>query len=265
MKVTLAEHFIYGPVPKKGYAKRARSPNISPDEYERFLGYYIPIDPAYVSAEDMFRSEARFIGSARGSEGVYFSKIFRRNKLDEKGRSGILTHTLLVPRSALEQGLSYDDVEKAVNRHEERFGIPLGDMAPIEIEWEPVPFEKEVEGMKHLISKATMNRLVDGFTKDPKVKFVITCRGTEQRDRIRLGYMLSKFLDINLGLVPISFLSEPPLSLQDSQCNLVLTKIPLTVPQKGWRAVSSLVDATSGSDENSSQKAKELIDRMYSS
>ncbi len=145
MKVTLAEHFIYGPVPKKGYAKRARSPNISPDEYERFLGYYIPIDPAYVSAEDMFRSEARLIASAQRSDGVYFSKIFRRSKLDEKGRSGILTHTVLVPRTALEQGLSYDDVERAINRHEERFGIPLGDMAPLEIEWEPVPFESHHE------------------------------------------------------------------------------------------------------------------------
>jgi hypothetical protein len=109
-----------------------------------------------------------------------------------------------------------------------------------------------------------LNRLVDGYAKDPKVKFVITCRGTEQRDRIRLGYMLSKFLDIHLGLVPMSFLSEPPLTLVDTQCNLVLTKLPLTIPQKGWRAVSSLVDASPNSSASSSQKAKEIIERMYS-
>jgi hypothetical protein len=264
MSTVKVEHFIYGPVPKKGYAKRARSANINPEEYERFLGYYIPIDPAYVSAEDMYNSEARLVASASGSEGVYFSKIFRRSKLDEKGRSGILTHTLLVPRSALEQGLSYQDVERAIDEHEKANGIPIGEMAPIEISWEPVPFEKEMEGLRPLISKATLNRLVDGYTKDPKIKFVVTCRGTEQKDRIRLGYMLSKFLDINLGIVPISFLSEPPLSLQDTQCNLVLTKLPLTVPQKGWRAVSSLVDSSTTGDASSSKKAKEMIERMYS-
>jgi len=264
MSTTQVEHFIYGPVPKKGYAKRARSANIIPDEYERFLGYYIPIDPAYVSAEDMYNSEARLVASAPASEGVYFSKIFRRSKLDEKGRSGILTHTLLVPRSALRNGLSYQDVERAVNEHEARNGIPMGEMPPLEIEWEATDFEKEIEGLRPLISKATLNRLVDGYAKDPKVKFVVTCRGTEQKDRIRLGYMLSKFLDINLGIVSISFLSEPPLSLQDTQCNLVLTKLPLTVPQKGWRAVSSLVDASPTGDSNSSSKAKEIIDKMYS-
>jgi hypothetical protein len=106
--------------------------------------------------------------------------------------------------------------------------------------------------------------LVDGYAKDPKMKFVVTCRGTEQRDRIRLGYMLSKFLDIHLGLVPVLTLSEPPLMLADSQCNLVLTKLPLSVPQRGWRAVSSLVDSSPASTASSSQKAKDIIERLYS-
>jgi hypothetical protein len=264
MSTTRVEHFIYGPVPKKGYAKRARSENINPDEYERFLAYYIPIDPAYVRTDDIMHSEARLVASSPSHDAVYFSKIMRRSKLDEKGRSGILTHTLLVPRKDLVDGLSYYDVEKAVADHEATKGIPIGEMEPLEINWLPVPFEREIEGLRLLISKETLNRLVDGYAKDPKVKFVITCRGTEQRDRIRLGYMLSKFLDINLGLVPISFLSEPPLSLQDTQCNLVLTNLPLTIPQKGWRAVSSLVDASPNSTASSSAKAKELIDRMYS-
>jgi hypothetical protein len=264
MNTTSVEHFIYGPVPKKGYAKRARSANINPDEYERFLGYYIPIDPAYVRSDDMFNSEARLVASTPSLDAVYFSKIFRRSKLDEKGRSGILTHTLLVPRKALMDGLSYHDVERAIAEHEVKYGIPLGEMAPIDIEWGPTEFEDEISGMRPLISKETLNRLVDGYAKDPKVKFVITCRGTEQRDRIKLGYMLSKFLDINLDLVPISFLSEPPLTLVDTQCNLVLTKLPLTIPQKGWRAVSSLVDASPNTSASSSQKAKEIIDRMYS-
>ncbi|HSV42662.1 MAG TPA: hypothetical protein VLH13_04545 [Methanomassiliicoccales archaeon] len=264
MNTTRVEHFIYGPVPKKGYSKRARSSNISPDAYERFTGYYIPIDPAYVSADDLFNSEARLVASTPSVDGVYFSKIFRRSKLDEKGRSGILTHTLLVPRRALLDGLSYYDIEKAIADHEANHGIPIGDMAPMEIEWETKTLDQEMEGIRTLISKETLNRLVDGYAKDPRVKFVITCRGTDQKDRIRLGYMLSKFLDINLGLVPIAFLSEPPLMLADTQCNLVLTKIPLTIPQKGWRAVSSLVDASPGSVASSSQRAKDIIDKVYS-
>ena len=264
MNTTWVEHFIYGPVPKKGYAKRARSANINPDEYERFLGYYIPIDPAYVRSDDMMHSEARLIASTPSNEAVYFSKIMRRSKLDEKGRSGILTHTLLVPKKALQDGLSYMDVERAVARHEAEKGIPLGDMEPLGIEWEPTSFEDEILGMPNLISKETVNRLVDGYAKDPKMKFVVTCRGTEQRDRIRLGYMLSKFLDIHLGLVPVLTLSEPPLMLADSQCNLVLTKLPLSVPQRGWRAVSSLVDSSPASTASSSQKAKDIIERLYS-
>ena len=265
MSTTRVEHFIYGPVPKKGYAKRARSTNINPDEYERFLGYYIPIDPAYVRTDDIMHSEARLVASSPSHDAVYFSKIMRRSKLDEKGRSGILTHTLLIPRQALVDGLSYYDVERAVADHEAAHGIPMGDMQPMEIDWEPVPLEKEIEGLRPLISRETMNRLVDGYAKDLKVKFVITCRGTEQRDRIGLGYMLSKLLDIELGLVPIAFLSEPPLSLQDTQCNLVLTKLPLTIPQKGWRAVSSLVDPSPTSTSSTSARAKGIIERIYSS
>ncbi|OPY32589.1 MAG: hypothetical protein A4E32_01171 [Methanomassiliicoccales archaeon PtaU1.Bin124] len=264
MTVTSVEHFIYGPVPKKGYSKRARSSNINPDEYERFIGYYIPLDPNYVKAEDVFTAEARLVASVPALEGVYFSKIFRRNKLDEKGRTGILTHTLLIPRSALAQGLSYYDVEKALVADEEKNGIPIGEVPKLDINWEPVPLEEEIAPLKSLISKESVNRLVDGFVKDPQVKFVVTCKGTEQKDRIKLGYMLSKLLDIQLGLVPITFMTEPPLSLSTSRCNLVLSKLPLTLPQRGWRAISSLVDPSSGLGGASSEKAKEMIEKIYS-
>lgn len=263
MNLTKVEHFIYGPVPKKGYAKRARSLNINPDEYERMLGYYIPLDPNYVKADDIYANEARLIAAVPSLDAVYYSKIFRRNKLDEKGRTGILTHTLLVPRSALVQGLAYADIAKAMQEHEDKFGIPIGDMAPLEINWEPRPLESEIEGLKTLISKDSLNRMVDGFVKDPKMKFVLTSKGSEQKDRIRLGEMLSKFLDIKLGVVPISFLSEPPLSLSSCQCNLIVSKLPLSLPQHGWRAISSLVDVSATGTASSSEKAKELIEKLY--
>lgn len=264
MNVTSVEHFIYGPVPKKGYSKRARSANINPDEYERFIGYYIPMDPAYVKADDLFSAEARVVASVPSLDGVFFSKIFRRNKLDEKGRTGILTHTLLLPRSALLQGMSYYDVEKALASHEEKNGIPIGEMPKLDIEWEPVPPEQEVAALRSLISKESVNRLVDGFAKDPQVKFVITCKGTDQKDRIKLGYMLSKLLDIQLGVQHITFQTEPPLSLSTSRCNIVLSKLPLTIPPRGWRGISSLVDLSTTVGATSSEKAKELIEKIYS-
>ena len=262
MNSTKVEHFIYGPVPKKGYSKRARSSNINPDEYERMLGYYIPLDPNYVKADDIFSNEARLIASVPSLEAMYFSKIFRRSKLDEKGRTGILTHTLLVPRSALVQGLAYADIAKAIQEHEDKNGIPIGEMPLLEIGWEPKPLEAEIEGLRTLISKESLNRMVDGFVKDPQMKFVLTCKGSEQKDRIRLGEMLSKFLDIRLG-VPIIFLSEPPLSLSSCQCNLIVSKLPLSLPQRGWRAISSLVDVSAGGSASSSEKAKELIEKLY--
>lgn len=264
MNTTSVEHFIYGPVPKKGYSKRARSANINPDEYERYIGYYIPIDPNYVKAEDVFSAEARVVSSVPMMEAVYFSKIFRRNKLDEKGRTGILTHTLLIPRSALSEGLSYYDVEKAMTAFEAKNGIPIGEMPKLDIEWEPMVMANEIASLKSMISKESVNRLVDGFVKDPQVKFVVTCKGTEQKERIKLGYMLSQFLDIQLNLVPITFISEPPLSLSSSRCNLVLSKLPLTLPQRGWRAISSLVDPVAGMGGASSAKAKEMIEKIYS-
>ncbi len=264
MNTTKVEHFIYGPVPKKGYSKRARSANINPEEYERMLGYYIPLDPNYVKADDILSNEARLIAAVPSLDAVYFSKIFRRSKLDEKGRTGILTHTLLLPRSALSQGLAYGDVEKAIQEHEDKYGIPIGEVPPLEINWEPKDLETEIEGMRSLISKESLNRMVDGFAKDPKMKFVLTCKGSDQKDRIRLGEMLSKFLDIKLGLVPISFLSEPPLSLSNCQCNLIVSKLALSLPQRGWRAISSLVDVSASNSATSSEKAKELIEKLYS-
>jgi len=127
-----------------------------------------------------------------------------------------------------------------------------------------VPVEQEVASLRSLISKESVNRLVDGFAKDPQVKFVITCKGTEQKDRIKLGYMLSKLLDIQLGVQHITFQTEPPLSLSTSRCNIVLSKLPLTVPQRGWRAISSLVDPGATAGGSSSEKAKEIIEKLYS-
>ena len=105
---------------------------------------------------------------------------------------------------------------------------------------------------------------MDGYLKDSAVKFVITSKGSEQRDRIKLGYSLSKFLDLKLKVVPISFMSEPPLSMATSRCNLIISKMPLTLPQMGWRAVSSLVDgmATNGG-QTSCEIGNAMLDKIY--
>jgi hypothetical protein len=265
MNVSKVEHFIYGPTPKKGYSKRARSTNINPDEYERLIGYYIPMDPSYVKSDDMTRSEARVVASVPAMEAAYFSKIFRREKLDEKGRTGILTHTLIINRSDLVKGLSYEDVDQAMTEFEEKNGIPIGDMPQLEINWEERPMDEEISKVRNLISKDSVKRLMDGYIKDPTVKFVITCKGSEQRDRIRLGYSLSKFLDLKLKVVPISFMTEPPLSMATSRCNMIISKTPLALPQKGWRGVSSLVDGLGvGAGQSSSELGSAMLDKIYS-
>ena len=248
MSKIVAPHFLYGPAPKKGYSKRAVSPDIYPDEYERLMGCYIPFDPAYLRADDVTEREARAVVSVPAIGGIYFSRIFRRHKLDEKGRTGILAHTVLIPRASLSEGLSYGDIDKALVAFENANGIPLGDIPKLEITWEGDKTSSEMSRSRSLISKDSFNRLANAYRGDKNAKVILTSKGTPHRERAELGYAISRFLDLKLKVVPISFLTEPPLSLVNSNFNLVVTNMPLNVPPRiGWRPIDSK-GAASGVD-----------------
>jgi len=265
MKSIAVPHFIYGPVPKKGYSKRAVSPDIYPEEYEHLLGSYIPVDPTYLRTGDVSNHEARIIASVPQNDCIYFSRIFRRPRLDEKGRTGILTHTVLLPRKELENGLSYNDVEEALKNFEVMNPeIKIGNMPLLEISWEKQA--SELMKMKSLISKDSLTRLAEGFTKEPNLKYAVTCKGMEPPQRMELGYALSRFFDIELKLVPISLITEPPLTIANSPFNLVLSHMKMPIPPRiGWNVISTHAGSElSGMSASSKEVMKKAIDDLFS-
>jgi len=255
-------HFLYGPTPKKGYSKRAVSPDIVPEEYERLLGCYIPFDPVCLRADDVAGREARAVVSVPELECVFFSRLYRRHKLDEKGRTGVLTHTVSLPRKALLQGLCYSEVETAMAGFEAENGVPIGDIPKLEIKWDGDDSAQEKTRGKPLIKRDSLSRLAEGYRKEANVKFVMTCRGTQPKERMTLGYSLSRLLDLELQVVPISFLTEAPLSLNNSYFNLILVSIPLFVPPRiGWRTIDSsgLRSEDGGPSDADEQKVRQAI------
>ena len=259
-------HFIYGPTPKKGYSKRAVSPDIFPEEYERLLGCYIPFDPAYLRADDVNEKEARAIVSIPSADCVYFSRIFRRHKLDEKNRTGILTHTIQVPRTVLSEGLSYKDIERSLIEFENTNGIPVGEIPKLEISWTEDGTSSEISQSRALISRDSLDRLANAYGNDPNAKIFLTCKGTHYSERAQLGYALSRFIDLKLKIAPISIMTEPPLSLNNAYFNLIVSNIPIHIPPRiGWRPIDAK-GSSSGIDSKGAvgkEGIKKALDELY--
>ena len=236
MKVDLS-HFIYGPTPKKGYSIRAQSSSSIVHEFEEITNKFIvPINPDMVGGMD---HEVRMICDAPKSQFIYFSRIFKRGKLDERGRSGILNHAVAIPREILNKNLSYSEVTKAMIRFEEDQGIPIGDMPPLSVEWDEKGEDEDIKNAPQYISKESLKKIVNALLEKKNPKIFIIYKRSSFGDRINLAHSISKVLEVKFNINGLKIITEPPLPLLiDIFPNIVISKVMIGLkPNKGWIVV----------------------------
>ena len=230
----MLEHFIYGPVPKKGYAIRAESDKADAAGYkEIFHGYFVPIDPVFLKD---YSCESRMIVSVPQLDKILFSRIFKRGRLDDKGRGGILNHTLIVPRAAFEKGLSYKMLDEVMLDFERENGIPVGKMPTIELKYSSKRNDEDIEDINNIISKRSMEKIIKAIQKDRKSKVFLVAKNSTHEIRRKVAYAVSKVVEIQLNLAPLRILTDPPLPLiLDNFPNVVVSgKMVHLKPNRGW-------------------------------
>ena len=263
MSILVCDHFIYGPVPKKGYAIRAKSKNANLSEAKETLkGYFVPIPPTVF--KDMVH-EARIIKSSTCREKIFFSRIFQRAKLDEKARTGMLSHTVIIPKNKLSEGLTYKDIDNAMLNFEKNYGIPVGDVSQLELPCEKKDVDGDIANISNIMAKESLMKITDTMYKKPDSKIFIIFKGSTSNDRISLAYGISKLLDIQFK-IPISVSTEAPLPLIiDFFCNVVISNFMIELkPDRGWIVVKPYKDTkTITYTPIEKEKLNEKIDGLY--
>ncbi len=256
------EHFIYGPVPKKGYAVRAESPNAHAGEYKEILkGYFVPIDPIFMKD---YSHEARMIVSSPEMEQVIFSRIFKRRKVDDKGRGGILNHTAIIPRKALENGLSYKRIDEIMSDFERENGIPIGGLQPLEISYERGE-DEDTANVHNVISKSSLEKIIDSFQKNQRSKLFMISKNSTFEVRIELAYALSKIIDIKLKLAALKIITDPPLPLiLEIFPNVVISGRMIHLkPNRGWFVVKPFKEEMGIYTSVEKEKVERTLEELY--
>lgn len=262
MRTESLEHFLYGPVPGKGYAIRAESPAAHAQDYKELCrGFFVPIDPSFLKD---FTHEARMIISAPNMGSIYFSRIFKGTKLDDKGRSGILSHTVIVPLDFMKNGLSYHILEDALQEFEKSNGILEGKMPALNIEWDESGPDLDTAEMQRRISKESLKKVIEVLQKGNHRIFLIH-KASTFRERIELAYAISKTVDIKLQVKPLTIVTEPPLPLiLDSVADIIISPRMISLKaNKGWAVIKPFKEGVQEHAPVDKKKIDNVLDDIF--
>jgi len=260
MRTENFEQFIYAPMPLKGYSIRASSKSANPQHYkERCRGYFVPVDPT------LFRegtAEALVIMSDVTKNIVYFSRLFRVERLDERGRSGFVSHTVIIPLEILKMGLPYITVEAHMKKYIES-QIPTGEIPQLSVTWEEGK-DRDLEDVNSKISKKSLERIIGNLRKEGGKVFVIA-KDSTTRQRMDIAYVISKVVDIRIGIRPLAILTEPPLPLiRDLIGNVVISRSMISLPPKSpWAVIKPFPDAAQVYQPIDEKKIESTLDEIY--
>jgi hypothetical protein len=183
--------------------------------------------------------EARVISKPQSSSLVYFSRIYKRQRLDELGRDGIVSTIVAMPLSLLSQGLAFKDVERALlNFEKANPKVPLGDVQRLKVSWEANRQDPDTANMQTMVSEASANRLVSILSEGSEARaFVLYKAG--YKDRNELCIALAKFLII-AGNQPFLVTSNSPMETFLSYYgNVVISDfLPKLKVNSGWKIVN---------------------------
>ncbi len=233
------DHMIYAPVPFKGYAIRAKSPAVVEEEFkEAARDWFVPFDETLYAD---YSYQSRVVINPFSSKKLFFSRTFRRPKLDDLGRDGQVCHMVSISKDLLSQGLSLKDVDESLASFEDKTGIPVGSMESLGVSWDGDE-DRDLDGMNSIVPEDSAKKLIAFFSgkdggSDTKVLVVFK---RSYRERIGLCVMLGKFL-YKLDLLPsFTVTSDPPMEvILNTYSNIVLSEyVPHLKPNSNWKVLN---------------------------
>jgi hypothetical protein len=261
------EHFLYGPSPG-GIKVRAASANINPKQYEALCFDYFPTDERFIGQMGSQDRECRIIVDMPRADSIFFTRIFRRENLDEAGRPGLLNHTLLVPKALLRQGLTYADLDDAMAALDKTPKTPLGSILPLDVSYGLHSAQQEMAPIRGLMSEKALDDLLNFYTKTPQMRMCITLQGAE-KERRALGYGLSRLLDLESGMVAISMSSAAIMGkyMEGTFCNLMIISVEIMIKSNiGWARMLANPKEEAGAvkvEDSARAKAQALKNSLY--
>lgn len=224
------EHLVYAPIPYKGYSVRAKSKNASVEVFMSALrDWFIPFDQRIISP-GFFERTVVF-----ENENVYLSRIFVADKLDELGRSGVVSHVAQVPVSFMHGNkISMKMIDEAMSKQVNKHKVPVGDLEPLETPLvQGVNTESELAG---ILPRNAASVITKGVVEE-RMRVFVLYKSTDKFDLIfALTRVFSEFSVKGL-LIASENLRSDVLYLYDGA--VIVGKIlPPWARTRGWKVVN---------------------------
>lgn len=223
------EHLVYAPIPYKGYSVRAKSRNASNDVFTSALrDWFIPFDQRIISP-GFFERTVVF-----ENENVYLSRVFAADKLDELGRSGVVSHVAQIPVSFIRDNkISLKMIDEAMGKQVDKHRVPLGDLEPLEVPLVEGITRSELAGILPVNAASVITK---GVVEEHMRVFVLS-KSVDKLDLIfALTRVFSEFSVKGL-LIASENLKNDVLYLYDGA--VIVGKIlPPWARTRGWKVVN---------------------------
>ncbi|ADM27643.1 hypothetical protein Igag_0820 [Ignisphaera aggregans DSM 17230] len=227
------DHIIYATIPYKGYGVRAWSSKDKLENFRQaFQEWYAPFEqntirPGY---------EARVLIKTSIDE-IYLARIFTKEKMDEKGRTSIVSHIVEIPIELLRQGLPLEVVDSEMTRYT-MSSIGIGEVPKIRIVWEKQSEDPDIRYLKEHVDETTARKILEGFSK-PKPRIVIIYK-RDYWERIRMVYAITKLLiEANIKIFSIFSDTPPDHIIRIFHAPTIVTNImPRIRPSEDWTVIN---------------------------
>ncbi|MGC8657124.1 MAG: hypothetical protein ACP5UL_05210 [Thermoplasmata archaeon] len=264
MKEYLPQLF-YTVVPKKGYSIRCTSKEFLVKEYEETIDkYYLPIEPSKFLRENF---EGNMVACSRYSKNVFFSRIYNSvdKKLDEKGRGGVISHTVQVPVSLLKKNLSFYTIVEALRAFDHKNeSYPIGEIDPLEIEWDENQNDVDIANLKSLVSRNSIQKVFEALASDKRV--YLLAKGNRWDDRTKIVHGLAKLLVTKTNMQGYIILSELPLQflLERAFTHIVVASILVHLkPNSSYAVIKTLPEGEQAGSPIEKEKIDQIVSEIY--
>jgi len=246
-------HIIYAAIPYKGYGVRAWSSKDKLEGFRQaFREWYAPFEQSIIRPG----YEARAIVKTSTDE-LYLARIFLKDKMDEKGRTSVVSHIVEIPVTLLKDGLPLELVDGEMIKLT-MTSIGIGEIPKIEINWEKNE-DPDIKYLREHVDENIAEKILEGYTK-PRPKLVIIYK-RDYWERIKLAYALTKLLlEANIKVFSI-FSDIPPdhiIRIFDSP-TIVTNVMPKIRPSEDW----TVINIKPGDKESKQPDIKSVLKKIY--
>ena len=248
------DHIIYATIPFKGYGVRAWSSREKLENFRQaFQEWYVPFEqntirPGY---------EARAVVKTPTDE-VYLARIFTKEKMDEKGRTSIVSHIVEIPVDLLKQGLPLELVDSEMAKL--TVGpVGVGEIPKLRFVWEKQGEDPDIKYLRDHVDEETARRILMGYAK-PRPRVIIVYK-RDYWERIRLVYALTKLL-VEAGVKTFSIFSDVPPDHIVKIFNaptIVTNFMPRIRPSEDW----TVVNIKTGEKEAGQTDIESVLRKIY--